>query len=608
MLIHAPLTTHEVQTAETQHDGLLETRHEHTHETDAGEVVDAAFLVLVLDEGDAELIPVHARRVAIAQFHAAGTHIGDEAVVGGRAVTEGFEDLRTDAHLVLIITLKLVEGIVAIDVFHIGAALVTGVVGFPLVVRIRRVALGVVDQFVTVENALLLVIVIRASEVVIVVACRVVAPRLDHAVVGHDACTDHSIHPLLIGAVIAFLGIRQTVQTHILQLARAARSGKGVSLRGLYGNLTPLGGHKRASAVDGHAALVEFLAIAEDILAHLSQIDVEVAAIVGGCAFLTGIDEGVEHPELDILDVGLLEVGGLQFAHHAAPLRLGLSQGAVAVEVARQIVRATFLRIVSQIEHGERRGGTVVGTLVAVGVKFLHIDLSHVVVRQLIQVALDVARGQCRGSAGEDGVNGVPCQSCSVITTRHTSLIGSLIQCGRHTRERPRLRIAHVDIVLRVLKVVDIRGVVLCAAGGACDQLGKLSCEGDVRRLLHMQERYLVEHVGEPLRLLFPVHVQSPEGIAQRLGTHGDLRGQCLLGEVHQRSAELEVLREVVFPVHAHHRLPLHAVVGVRLQRHVDVRACIDDALVQDGHLACGIVHRVVGAFRKRHAASRHDD
>ena len=354
MLIHAPLTTHEVQTAETQHDRFLETRHEHTHETDAGEVVDAALLMLVLYQRDTELIPVHTRGVAITQFHTAGSHIGDEAVIGCRAVTEGFEDLRTDAHLILIIALKLIEGIVAIDVFHIGAALVTGVVGFLLVIRIRRVALGVVDQFVTVENALLLVIVIRTAEIVIVIASRVVAPRLDHAVVGHDACTDHSIHPLLIGAVIALLGIRQAIESHILQLARAARSGKGVSLRGLYGNLTPLGGDKRARAVDGHAALIELLTVAEDILAHLAQIDVEVAAIVGSRTFLAGIDKGIEHPELDILDVGLLEVGGFQPAHHSAPFCLGLSQGAVAVEVACQIVRATLLRVICQVQHGKR--------------------------------------------------------------------------------------------------------------------------------------------------------------------------------------------------------------------------------------------------------------
>ena len=101
-----------------------------------------------------------------------------------------------------------------------------------------------------------------------------------------------------------------------------------------------------------------------------------------------------------------------------------------------------------------------------------------------------------------------------------------------------------------------------------------------------MQERYLVEHVRQPLRLLLPAQVQAPDGVVQRLLTHRHLRGQGLLGEVHQRTAEDEVLREVVLPVDAIHRLALHTVVGVRLKRGLDVGTGIEDALVDDGHFA----------------------
>ena len=44
------------------------------------------------------------------------------------------------------------------------------------------------------------------------------------------------------------------------------------------------------------------------------------------------------------------------------------------------------------------------------------------------------------------------------------------------------------------------------------------------------------------------------------LGTNRD---EGLFGEVHQRSAQLEVLREVVLPVHTYHRLALHTVLGI---------------------------------------------
>ena len=81
-----------------------------------------------------------------------------------------------------------------------------------------------------------------------------------------------------------------------------------------------------------------------------------------------------------------------------------------------------------------------------------------------------------------------------------------------------------------------------------------------------MQEGDVVQHRRQPLRLLLPVHVQTPDGVLQRFLTHAHLRDEGLLREVHQRTADLEVLREVVLPVDTQHRLALHAVVGIRLQ------------------------------------------
>ena len=227
-------------------------------------------------------------------------------------------------------------------------------------------------------------------------------------------------------------------------------------------------------------------------------------------------------------------------------------------------------------------------------------------VRQLVQVALDMAGRQRRASAGEDGVDVIPRQQRPVVATRHAHLVARFHEGRGHTREDPLLRIAHVDIVLRILEVVDIRGVVLCAAGSTRDKLGKLTRKRDVRRLLHVEEGYLVEHRREPLALLLPVHAQSPDGVAQRLGTHCHLRGQGLFVQMHQRTTHLEVLRELVFPVHTHHRFALHTVIRVRLQRHLHVGTGVADALIQDGHLTGGVIHRIVAALLEGHAASRH--
>ena len=207
---------------------------------------------------------------------------------------------------------------------------------------------------------------------------------------------------------------------------------------------------------------------------------------------------------------------------------------------------------------------------------------------------------------GEDGVYVVPGQQSPVVAAADARLVGILRKESGHARQSPRLGVAHVDEGLGILEVVDIRRIVLRTSCRACYQLGELSREGDVRGLLHVEEGYLVEYRGKPLRVLFPVHVQAPDGVPQRFLAHTYLRDKGLFGEMHQRTPQLEVLREVVLPVQAYHRLALHAVVGVRLQRHVHVGAGVDDALVQDGHLACGIVHRVVAAFLQRHASCRH--
>ena len=75
-----------------------------------------------------------------------------------------------------------------------------------------------------------------------------------------------------------------------------------------------------------------------------------------------------------------------------------------------------------------------------------------------------------------------------------------------------------------------------------------------------------------------------------------------------QRTTYLEILREVVLPIDAEHTLALHAVFRVRLQRHVDARTGINDTLVQNGHLAGRIVHRIVGALLQDDATCRHLD
>ena len=288
----------------------------------------------------------------------------------------------------------------------------------------------------------------------VVVAGRVLSPGLEQRVVGDDGA--HLVEPLLIGAVGALLLVVESVQTDILQGARAGGGGKGVGLRGLLGNTAPLRRAERRGAVDGHAALVELLAVAQHVLAYLTEVDVEVARVLRGCARAALVDEGVHQPELHIFYISLLEVRRLQLAHHAAPLRRGVHQRAVGVQLGGQVVGAALLGVVGQVEHVELRRGAVVVRLVAVGVQLLDIDLAHAMVRELFEVALDVAGRETRRAVGEQLVDVVPRQQGATVAGARAGLVGGFGHHRGHARQRPGLRLLYRDEVLRVLEVIQI--------------------------------------------------------------------------------------------------------------------------------------------------------
>ena len=143
---------------------------------------------------------------------------------------------RADAYLILQIAFVLVEGVVLVDVFHIGECLIGGVVTLRLLVVVRRVALWHIDTLVTLQDARLPFVQVAAAEVVVVVVGRVVVPGCPHTVVdGHPA------QEIRIGRIAALLFVGQSVQSHILLGTCSAGGGKGVGLRSLNGNFTPLG-------------------------------------------------------------------------------------------------------------------------------------------------------------------------------------------------------------------------------------------------------------------------------------------------------------------------------------------------------------------------------
>ena len=229
LVIGSPLAPYQVECTETQHDGLAEVGEEHAHEAYAGEVVDVAFLLLVLVYGNTELIPGDGGLAAVAQRGRVASLVDDE--VGAHLQVFG-----TYAHVILIVFLVFVEGEVLVDVLHVGRRLVGSVVALGAAVAVGRVALWVVDKLVSVEYGRLHLVPVAATVVVIVVACRVIVDAVEHRLV-HLALYLAEVSVLV---VLAFLLVVESVESHVLQCAASLRCGEGIGHGALCGNLSPL--------------------------------------------------------------------------------------------------------------------------------------------------------------------------------------------------------------------------------------------------------------------------------------------------------------------------------------------------------------------------------
>ena len=162
LLVAAPFAANQIHGGETEHNGLFKAGHEDAHETNGGEIVDAADFLFVLIHGDAEKIPRVVSAVIIA-----GLHVGDAFI--DDVVSSDLHVLLGDVNAILIVLFILVEGVVLVEVFDVWRGFVGGAVAFGRVVGIDGVAVGIVDVFVAVEDGALREVVVRAAEVVILV-------------------------------------------------------------------------------------------------------------------------------------------------------------------------------------------------------------------------------------------------------------------------------------------------------------------------------------------------------------------------------------------------------------------------------------------------------
>ena len=374
-----------------------------------------------------------------------------------------------------------------------------------------------------------LLIEVRTTEVVVVVASRVVVNGVVNIRI-HLALDSSQI--VGVDAIAALVGIRQSVQTNILLLSCAALRGEGINHTLGIWNASPCR-FEVVRTIHRHTALVEFLTVLQDVLAHVAQVDVEVAAIVA--SLVATVNEWVEQPELYVLHVGSLEVVGVELAHHTAPSLRRVIESSALIYVGVQVVRTSLTWVVSQVEDWQRVALALVHILV--WIYFTNIHLSHVMVGELVEVALEVSWCKRRITTSEEWVDVVPCQERTVVAIFCVVRQVAVLHFGWRGGESPCLWSALVYAALGRFEVIDVGGIALHTTCLSSDELCHFGRERDARRLCHVDERNLVENIGQPLRLLLPVQIQSPDGVVQWLATHAHFRGKCLLLEAHECTA-----------------------------------------------------------------------
>ena len=176
LLIDTPFATHQIERAEAQHHWAAKLGEKHAHEADAGEVVDIAHPLVILAEGNAKLIPPDGFTRSVAQRHRCLANVGD-MVISQAHILWAYADT------ILVIAFVFVEGIVLIDILHIGRGLIAGIIAFGLTVGIGRIALRHVDSLIAFKDGGLALIVIATTVIVVVVVCGVGMDGGTHTVI-----------------------------------------------------------------------------------------------------------------------------------------------------------------------------------------------------------------------------------------------------------------------------------------------------------------------------------------------------------------------------------------------------------------------------------------
>ena len=296
--------------------------------------------------------------------------------------------------------------------------------------------------------------------------------------------------------------------------------------------------------VQWQSVLKRLTPVAQDIFAHISQIDIQITSL----KHCIGVSqEWIHQPELDILNVCLLKIRIVQFTHDTTPTRFWVGQFTIATYlIRRNVIRTTLFWIVTQVQYWQTH--IRIRQHFFVGVYLLFQYDTRTVIRHQIRIILDVL--WCIALwITENRIHRVPCQQRTVLVIFR---IVAYSLFWEHIRTRSRCQfpitwIVNIDIRFRCLKVIDICCTHLSHIFGMpWNQVCKLSIHLEGRRRSRSHPWHFIYQQGQPLQLRFPTCIHTPDSICQRFATRIHFGGQWLLFQVHNSSTYYQILVKLI--------------------------------------------------------------
>ena len=377
---------------------LRKVRHEDTRKTYGLEVTDITHFLhrcAVTFQWNLELIPLHGSHLIVAQFD------GSLHNAGYVLLPYALHILRAQRYMVTIEALAIVERIVVVNILYIRVQGRSTTISL-ILHGLRRVTLRTVVTFVAKQDRCLCRIIVIAAIVVVVITCGVTSwrelilrPHFPNGTI-HLVLQSFQILRIWVCTIIvevhriALLLGGQSIESHVLFRACTCLIGESDYSAGSTWNQSPYGAFYLAGLrlIQWQSVLKTLLTIAQNILTHITQVNIQVTT----CVSCIGVrQEWIHQPELYVFYIGFLKVRIIQLTHDTTPAVLWIGQFTIrAYHISRDIIRTALIGIITQVQHRQTSIG--IGHHLFVWIHLLFIYGTCAVVAHKFYVILNMFR------------------------------------------------------------------------------------------------------------------------------------------------------------------------------------------------------------------------